>query len=77
MPIGWAWIPDATKEPANYLTDGTGAGLKWGNFAFDMTYSYIIANGRDYKENQEYGVLDSKARAGYTRIISGSLMYMF
>ncbi len=73
-----------TSGHADYLvpTDGrhilsVGTGLKWGNFSFDATYAYIIANGRDYSENLEYGVLDSKAHAGYTRIISGSIMYVF
>lgn len=54
-----------------------GLGFKWSTWTVDFAYAYIHAIGREYDENKDLGVLDSKADASTTNVFSLSVGYRF
>ena len=82
---GYVWDQSPmTEEYEDYLvpTDdrniySAGLGLRWDAWTVDMAYAYIHPRGRVYDSSSKTNVLDSKANASYTSIVSFTLGYEF
>ncbi|MCG8531590.1 MAG: OmpP1/FadL family transporter [Desulfovibrionales bacterium] len=84
----YAW--DEAPENAQYVDYmipaadrhliGTGVGYKYGDWTFDVAYTFIIAEEVDYDEaskNRESGVLPGKSKNGVTHIGAFTVGYSF
>lgn len=82
---GYVWDQSPmTEKYEDYLvpTDdrniySVGMGLHWDSWTVDMAYAYIHPRGRVYHSSDKTNVLDSKAKASYTSIVSFTLGYQF